>query len=119
MEQTSSKITVQLDLKLVEQALINLITNSIYSVEEKETPHIIVSYRLENTKLYTDVTDNGNGIEVADLEKIFVPFYTTRRNGSGIGLTISRNIMKMHRGSIEVVSVPHEKTTFSLVFNYV
>lgn len=119
VEQTSSKITVQLDLKLVEQALINLITNSIYSVEEKETPHIIVSYRLENTKLYIDVTDNGNGIEVADLEKIFVPFYTTRRNGSGIGLTISRNIMKMHRGSIEVVSVPHEKTTFSLVFNYV
>lgn len=119
VEQTSSKITIQLDLKLIEQVLINLITNSIYSVEEKETPHISVSYRLENTKLYIDVSDNGKGIEASDLEKIFVPFYTTRKNGSGIGLTISRNIMKMHRGSIEVVSEPGELTTFSLVFNYV
>lgn len=119
VEQTSSKITVQLDLKLIEQVLINLITNSIYSVEEKENPHISVSYRLEHTKLYIDVSDNGKGIEAADLEKIFVPFYTTRKNGSGIGLTISRNIMKMHRGSIEVVSEPDKLTTFSLVFNYI
>ncbi|KIA93468.1 response regulator receiver protein [Pedobacter kyungheensis] len=119
VEQTSSKITVQLDLKLIEQVLINLITNSIYSVEEKENPQISVSYRLEHTKLYIDVSDNGKGIEAADLEKIFVPFYTTRKNGSGIGLTISRNIMKMHRGSIEVVSEPDKLTTFSLVFNYI
>ncbi len=119
VEQTSSKITVQLDLKLIEQVLINLITNSIYSVEEKENPHISVSYRLEHTKLYIDVSDNGKGIEAADLEKIFVPFYTTRKNGSGIGLTISRNIMKMHRGSIEVISEPDKVTTFSLVFNYI
>ncbi|WP_316850795.1 sensor histidine kinase [Pedobacter agri] len=118
VEQTSSKITVQLDLKLIEQVLINLITNSIYAVEENENPYISVKYRLENTKLYIDVTDNGKGIESDDLEKIFVPFYTTRKNGSGIGLTISRNIMKMHRGSIEVVSAPTEQTTFSLVFNY-
>jgi len=119
VEQTSSKISVQLDLKLIEQVLINLITNSIYAVEGSDMPHITVRHRLENTKLYIDVTDNGKGIEPADLEKIFVPFYTTRKNGSGIGLTISRNIMKMHRGSIEVVSIPNEQTTFSLLFNYV
>lgn len=119
VEQTSSKITVKLDLKLIEQVLINLITNSIYSVEENENPYISVKYRLESTKLYIDVIDNGKGIELDDLEKIFVPFYTTRKNGSGIGLTISRNIMKMHRGSIEVVSTPNEQTIFSLLFNYV
>ena len=119
VEQTSSKITVQLDLKLVEQVLINLITNSIYAVENSTHPQINVNYRLENTKLYIDVTDNGKGIDAGDLEKIFVPFYTTRKNGSGIGLTISRNIMKMHRGSIEVISTPESGTTFSLVFNYV
>ncbi|WP_025142972.1 sensor histidine kinase [Pedobacter jeongneungensis] len=119
VEQTSSKITVQLDLKLVEQVLINLITNSIYAVENREMPHINVNYRLENTKLYIDVSDNGKGIDAGDLEKIFVPFYTTRKNGSGIGLTISRNIMKMHKGSIEVISTPDSGTTFSLVFNYV
>ncbi|QPH39495.1 sensor histidine kinase [Pedobacter endophyticus] len=119
VEQTSSKITVKLDLKLIEQVLINLITNSIYAVEDRDNPHISVNYRLENTRVYIDVTDNGKGIEPADLEKIFVPFYTTRKNGSGIGLTISRNIMKMHRGSIEVVSVPNDYTTFSLLFNYI
>ncbi|ARS38915.1 response regulator receiver protein [Sphingobacteriaceae bacterium GW460-11-11-14-LB5] len=119
VEQTSSKITIQLDLKLIEQVLINLITNSIYAVENSEHPHINVNYRLENTKLYIDVSDNGKGIDAGDLEKIFVPFYTTRKNGSGIGLTISRNIMKMHRGSIEVISIPDNGTTFSLVFNYV
>ncbi len=118
VKQTSSKITVQLDLKLIEQVLINLITNSIYAVEENEYPHILVNYRLENTKLYIDVTDNGKGIEPDDMEKIFVPFYTTRKNGSGIGLTISRNIMKMHRGGIEVISTPNSATRFSVVFNY-
>jgi signal transduction histidine kinase len=117
--QTSSKITIQLDLKLIEQVLINLITNSIYAVENRVHPHINVNYRLENTKLYIDVIDNGKGIDAGDLEKIFVPFYTTRKNGSGIGLTISRNIMKMHRGSIEVISAPDNGATFSLVFNYV
>ncbi|WP_316803648.1 HAMP domain-containing sensor histidine kinase [Pedobacter nototheniae] len=119
VEQTSSRITVQLDLKLVEQVLINLITNSIYAVEEMPHPHIQVSYRLESNKLYIEVIDNGKGIEAADLEKIFVPFYTTRKTGSGIGLTISRNIMKMHKGSIEAASTPGEGTTFSLIFNYV
>lgn len=118
VKQTSSKITVKLDLKLIEQVLINLITNSIYAVEENEYPHILVNYRLENTKLYIDVTDNGKGIEPDDIEKIFVPFYTTRKNGSGIGLTISRNIMKMHRGGIEVISTPNSATRFSVVFNY-
>ncbi|MCX2574797.1 sensor histidine kinase [Pedobacter sandarakinus] len=118
VEQTSSKISVQLDLKLIEQTLINLITNSIHAVSNVEMPHISVQYRLENTKIYIDVIDNGSGIATADLEKIFVPFYTTRKNGSGIGLTISRNIMKMHKGSIEVSSMPNELTIFSLVFNY-
>jgi len=117
--QTSSKITVNVDLKLVEQALINLVTNSIHSLEETENPLIEIDYRLEQNKLFIDVADNGKGIEPDLLEKIFVPFFTTRKNGSGIGLTITRNIMKMHYGSLEVSSVPCERTIFSLVFNYV
>lgn len=116
--QTASKISLQIDLKLIEQALINLITNSLYALEDTEQPVIEVTYRLAHNKVYIDVSDNGNGIEAANIEKIFVPFYTTRKNGSGIGLTITRNIMKMHRGSLEVDSVPNQRTTFSLVFNY-
>jgi two-component system nitrogen regulation sensor histidine kinase NtrY len=117
--QTSSKITVNVDLKLVEQALINLVTNSIHALENIPGPLIEIDYRLEQNKLYIDVTDNGKGIEADLIEKIFVPFFTTRKSGSGIGLTITRNIMKMHYGSLEVSSVPYEKTMFSLVFNYV
>jgi len=116
--QTASKISLSLDFKLVEQALINLITNSMYAVEDTEKPLIEVSYRLAHNKVYVDVTDNGKGIDSESLDKIFVPFYTTRKNGSGIGLTITRNIMKMHRGNLEVDSEPNVKTTFSLVFNY-
>ncbi|MGY4385126.1 two-component system nitrogen regulation sensor histidine kinase NtrY [Pedobacter sp. UYP24] len=118
VDQTSSKISIPIDLKLVEQALINLVTNSIYALEDIENPAIGISYRLENNKLHIEVTDNGKGIEPELLEKIFVPFFTTRKNGSGIGLTITRNIMKMHHGSLEVTSVPFDQTTFALVFKY-
>ncbi len=116
--QTSSKISLQIDIKLIEQALINLITNSIYALADTKKPLIEITYRLANQKVHIEVTDNGKGIENTNLEKIFVPFYTTRKNGSGIGLTITRNIMKMHLGNLEVNSIPNEKTTFSLVFNY-
>lgn len=116
--QTSSKISIPIDLKLIEQALINLVTNSIYALEDVENPSIEISYRLDNSKLYIEVTDNGKGIDADLIDKIFVPFFTTRKNGSGIGLTITRNIMKMHYGSLEVNSVPFSQTTFSLVFKY-
>lgn len=118
MEQTSSRITIDIDLKLIEQSLINLVTNSIYALEGIEKPVIEISYKLDQNRLYLEVSDNGKGIAPDLLEKIFVPFFTTRKNGSGIGLTITRNIMKMHQGSLEVSSVPFEKTTFSLVFKY-
>lgn len=118
VEQTSSKITLNIDLKLVEQALINLVTNSIYALQDIEHGAIEIAYRLEINKLYLEVSDNGKGVTPELLEKIFVPFFTTRKNGSGIGLTITRNIMKMHHGSLEVTSLPLEKTTFSLVFKY-
>ena len=117
--QTSSKITINVDLKLVEQALINLVTNSIHALDNIENPLIEIDYRLQQNKLYIDVSDNGKGIDADLIEKIFVPFFTTRKNGSGIGLTITRNIMKMHYGSLEVNSVPYKKTIFSLAFNYV
>jgi len=116
--ETSSKITLKLDLKLIEQALINLVTNSIYAVEEVENPVVEINYRLEQNKLFLEVTDNGKGVDPNLADKVFVPFFTTRNNGSGIGLTITRNIMKMHQGSVELQSSPFEKTVFSLVFKY-
>lgn len=118
VDHTSSKLSIKIDLKLIEQALINLVTNSIYALEQVSEPQIEINYRLENNRLFIDVVDNGKGMDALLLEKIFVPFFTTRKNGSGIGLTITRNIMKMHQGSIEVQSIPYERTVFSLVFKY-
>lgn len=116
--QTSSKISLRLDIKLIEQALINLVTNSIYAVENVKQPVIEISYRLENIRLYIDVIDNGKGVDNELAKKVFIPFFTTRKNGSGIGLTITRNIMKMHHGSVEIQSQAFDRTVFSLVFKY-
>jgi signal transduction histidine kinase len=63
-----------------------------------------------------EVEDNGPGIVPEALERIFVPFYTTKKTGSGIGLAISRQIMNLHRGSLTVVSEPEKRTVFSLNF---
>ncbi|WP_219224789.1 sensor histidine kinase [Pedobacter antarcticus] len=117
IEQTSAKITFSADLKLVEQALINLVTNSIHALEGIKDPHILIDYKLEGRKVYITVTDNGKGITAEHMDKIFVPFFSTRNQGSGIGLTITRNIMKMHSGTLEVSSVPFQQTSFTLVFN--
>jgi two-component system nitrogen regulation sensor histidine kinase NtrY len=62
------------------------------------------------------VTDNGEGIGEEDLDKIFIPFYSTREGGSGIGLSLVRNIMRTHRGSVQVSSRQGSGTTFSLLF---
>jgi len=62
------------------------------------------------------VTDNGPGISPEFIDKIFIPFYTTKEEGTGIGLSISRQIMLLHGGSIGVQSSPHRETTFSLQF---
>lgn len=118
IDSTSSKTSIRIDLKLIEQVLINLVTNSIYALDGINNPVITIGYRLEQNKVHLEISDNGKGIKADLMEKIFIPFFTTRKNGSGIGLTISKNIMKMHQGTLEVQSVPFLKTTFSLVFKY-
>jgi signal transduction histidine kinase len=60
--------------------------------------------------------DNGPGIPVENIDEIFVPFFTTRENGSGIGLSISKQIMRVHGGNLKVRSVPGRETVFCLSF---
>lgn len=67
-------------------------------LENINQPMIAIDYRLDKHKLYLEVSDNGKGISTETKEKIFVPFFSTKKEGSGIGLTITRNIMKMHQG---------------------
>jgi len=109
---------IHADSKLIEQVLINLINNSIHALEDIEQPSIKISCIVEPNKIVILVTDNGNGIEENILNQIFIPFYTTKKNGSGIGLSLSKNILKKHGGNLLVSSEAGSYTTFSLVFNH-
>jgi two-component system, NtrC family, nitrogen regulation sensor histidine kinase NtrY len=62
------------------------------------------------------VQDNGAGIDAENLDKIFIPFFSTKKTGSGIGLSLSKQIMRLHRGSIHATSEPGKYTTFHLEF---
>lgn len=101
------------DKSQIEQILINLIKNA----RENEAKLITLSAGITPTnRPYLQVSDDGTGIEPDVLERIFVPFFTTKPSGSGIGLTISRQIMHQHNGNITVNSQPGEGSKFTLLF---
>ncbi len=105
------------DPDLLEQALINLIKNSAEALAGARRPAIEMSaYYDRHNRPVIEVADNGEGISEGNLDKIFVPFFTTKGDGSGIGLSLCRQIMRLHRGSITVSSAPGERTVFSLRF---
>ncbi len=105
------------DEKLLNQVMINLVNNAIEALKEVENKKITISLSESSSgRLRISITDNGKGIPPEEIDKIFVPFYTTRENGSGIGLSLSRKIMRLHKGSISVFSKPHDHTSFVLNF---
>jgi two-component system nitrogen regulation sensor histidine kinase NtrY len=108
---------VKADKQLIEQVLINLVTNSIQALDHQEDKQIKMYGFLEYTgRVCIQVSDNGGGISEEISDKVFVPFFTTREKGSGIGLSLSRQIMRIHRGVIRYKSDPGRETVFSLVF---
>jgi signal transduction histidine kinase len=105
------------DEKLLNQVMINLINNAIDAL--KNAVHKKITITVSETtsgRLRISISDNGKGIPPEEIEKIFIPFYTTKENGSGIGLSISRKIMRLHKGSISAFSQPGEQTSFVLSF---
>lgn len=111
-------ITAYIDRDLIEQVIINFITNSTYAVSEKENPQIhIISGNDAEGHPYITVADNGNGIPDHIREKIFIPFFSTKKNGNGIGLSISREIIKLHNGKLHVQSQENEGSAFTMLFN--
>jgi signal transduction histidine kinase len=107
---------IEIDVKLIEQVMINLINNSIHALQGISHPLISLGCIVEPNKTLVFVSDNGKGIEEKILNQIFIPFYTTKKNGSGIGLSLSKNILKKHGGNLLVSSEVGVKTTFSLIF---
>lgn len=104
------------DKDLITQALLNLVKNSMYAVEGKINGKIILEALKEDNKNIIRVSDNGVGIKDELIDKVFIPFFSTKSHGSGIGLSLSRQIMRLHGGSIKIDSIPNETTTISLVF---
>ncbi len=89
------------DPVLIEQVLINLVTNSTHALEERETKTITLKAYTQDRAPMLEVTDNGKGIPEKELREIFVPFFSTKKNGSGIGLSLSKQIMSLHGGVLK------------------
>ncbi len=112
---TPPSLEVQADAQLLDQVLLNLVRNSIDAMQDTDSPQLDLSGRLDYGRIVIKVTDNGSGIADESVGQIFVPFFTTKRDGSGIGLSLSRQIMTAHGGDI-VVTSDAGGTVVSLVF---
>ncbi len=105
------------DPELVEQVLINLMLNAFQAVEGRKDAQIELKAFLDGrSRIVIQVLDNGPGIPKENIEKIFVPFFSTKEEGSGIGLSLSRQILRLHNAYLGVHSEPNVQTTFTLRF---
>jgi nitrogen fixation/metabolism regulation signal transduction histidine kinase len=110
-------LMISADKSMIEQVIINLVKNAMQSFsEQKEKVIQLKAYLDEKTRPIISVSDNGDGIDPEALERIFVPFYSTKKTGSGIGLSLSKQIMRQHEGRITVKSKLGEGTEFMLRF---
>jgi two-component system nitrogen regulation sensor histidine kinase NtrY len=112
-----TSLQLEADTSLIEQVLINLVVNAMEAVKDRAEARIILSASLSDTnKILLKVTDNGPGIPEDVMENIFIPFFSTKKSGSGIGLSLCKQIMMLHKGNIHVHSIVGEGTVFTLRF---
>jgi two-component system, NtrC family, nitrogen regulation sensor histidine kinase NtrY len=110
-------LSLEADINLIEQVLINLVVNAIEAVKDKEEPLIALSaYAASNGRAIIRVSDNGLGMSPEVIENIFIPFFSTKKNGSGIGLSLCKQILLLHKGNIQVQSVEGTGSAFILHF---
>ena len=108
-------LEISVDAELLDQALINLVRNAADALKGRTDARVALSARLgEGGGVAIAVSDNGPGIDAALREKIFVPFFTTKRAGTGVGLSLTRQIVQVHDGSIDVSDTPGGGATFTL-----
>ncbi len=110
-------IELQIDEQMIEQVLINLVKNSLQALDGVTKGSIeIRGFYNKRGRPTIQVIDNGQGILGDVIDKIFIPFFTTKRSGSGIGLSLSRQILRLHGGTITAQSVPQKETIFTMTF---
>ena len=111
------EMLLEIDSYLIEQVLINLILNAIDATKRVAQPKIYVNATLNaKGRVQLKVLDNGSGIPEEIKESIFIPFFSTKKTGSGIGLSLSKQIMTLHKGKIQLKSEPDAGTEFTLQF---
>jgi signal transduction histidine kinase len=116
-EVNPENLEIAADKKQVSQVLINLLKNALEALKNRPGGTVLLKGEINSEgRAQISVTDNGPGIPDDLMDKIFVPFFTTKESGSGIGLSLSRQIMLLHGGSLKVESTPEKSTTVSLVF---
>ena len=103
------------DYERLKQVLVNIIKNSIEAIKVKDDSYIEINSDIINNKIHIVIEDNGEGIKKEDLKKIQEPFYTTKKDGTGLGVTLSYEIIKAHNGSITYTSVYHKWTKVEIV----
>lgn len=112
-----NNLTIWTDPSLTEQVLINILKNALEALLYKASPKLTIkAYLHQNQQVFIEISDNGQGIEPEALDRIFIPFFTTKKTGSGIGLSLSRQIMQQHGGQLTVESKVDEGTSFLLTF---
>lgn len=108
------EIRICADEKMLSQVMINLLRNAIQAFTEQSNKAIRVEVYNKECMLCIKVTDNGPGIPSNLIEDIFIPFFTTKAHGTGIGLSLSRQIVRMHGGELSVISLPYRETSFTI-----
>ncbi len=109
-------ISLWADEEQLQLIFINLLKNAMEALSETEKPTISITIITTQNFYYINIEDNGEGIVPEALDRIFIPFFTTKKQGSGIGLALSRQIMQLHKGKLSVSSTPGVNTTFTLQF---
>lgn len=110
-------LTLRADPELLEAVFINLLKNAIEALDNQSNPLVQLTANLDENQYPTiRITDNGAGIIAPAIDKIFIPFYSTKPQGSGIGLSLTRKILALHRATIRVESIPNQQTTFIVRF---
>lgn len=112
-------LKVNVDSALIEQVLINLILNAMDAVKECPNPAVKLSAETINQRVTIKVSDNGQGIPHELLDKIFIPFFSTKKTGNGIGLSLCKQVMMLHKGQITVQSAENEGSVFTLTFDLI
>ena len=111
-----TRLLLYADRNLIEQVLINLLLNAMEAVSDCDEPYISITGKVQDGHVRIEVADNGKGMSIEIQEQIFTPFFTTRKTGTGVGLTLSKQIMLVHNGNIMVDSTEGKGSVFTLNF---